>query len=58
MSLDTRTRHPDTAIYAPPKTPLGPVGLRPNLGERIVAAIAVTIAVLIVAGIAVLMGIA
>jgi hypothetical protein len=59
MSPDIRTRSPESAGYGAPKLPLADsIRLRANWGERIVTVLAASIAVLIVAVIAVLMGMA
>jgi hypothetical protein len=56
MSLDTRLTYAQRASEL--QKPPGLIGLRANLGERIVTCVAVGLAVLAVAAIAVLMGMA
>lgn len=56
MSLDTRLI--DAQRPSELQKPPGLIGLRANLGERIVTCVAVSLAVLAVAAIAVLMGMA
>jgi hypothetical protein len=59
MSPDIRARSPENAGYGAPKLPLADsIRLRANWGERVVTVLAASIAVLIVAVIAVLMGMA
>jgi hypothetical protein len=59
MSPDIRTRLPEAAGYGASKLPLvDTIRLRANWSERIVTVLAASIAVLVVAVIAVLMGMA
>jgi hypothetical protein len=59
MSPDIRARWPESACYGALRLPLADsIRLRANWGERVVTVLATSIAVLIVAVIAVLMGMA
>jgi hypothetical protein len=58
MSLDSNVAYAKRSTAAAEPRLAGIVGLRANLGERVITAIATGIAVLVVAAIAVLMGMA
>jgi hypothetical protein len=58
MSLDIHTTYAERTDALTEPQPVDIIGLRANWGERIVTVVATTIAVLIVAVIAVLMGMA
>jgi hypothetical protein len=59
MSLDIRTAYSEQTGYGAPARPLTEtIRLRANWGERIVTVLAASIAILVVAVVAVLMGMA